>query len=101
MPHKGLFTQGAMVLTERVVDADSVERALGPFTVGKRRPAEGEKNWISGYPMWLVPHRREVNGLIIVEIVDAPWPDDMGDPRSPDESRQMLFGAWSMGFMGP
>jgi hypothetical protein len=101
MPHKGLFTQGVMVLTERVTDADSVERALAPFEVGKRRPAEGEKNWISGYATWLIPHRREANGLVIVDVVDAPWPDGMGDPQSPDKGTQMLFGAWSMGFMGP
>jgi hypothetical protein len=101
MPHKGFFTQGVMILTERVVDPESVERVLAPFTVGKRRPAEGEKNWISGYPTWVIPHRLEVNGLVIVDVIDAPWPDDMGDPQSPDTSKQMLFGAWSMGFMGP
>ena len=101
MPHKGLFTQGAMVLTEQPADAEAVERALGAFDGVKRSPADGEKNWISGYPTWLIPYRREVNGVVTVEVVGAPWPDDMGDPRSPDKNRQMLFGAWSMGFMGP
>jgi hypothetical protein len=99
MPHKGFFTQGAMVLTERPLAADAVERALGPFEVVKRSPAEGEKNWIGGYPNWVIAWRPEVNGHVTVDVVDAPWPDDMGNPKTP--GGQTLFAAWSMGFMGP
>ena len=33
MPHKGFFTQGAMVLTERPLGTDAVERALSSFDV--------------------------------------------------------------------
>jgi len=99
MPHKGFFTQGAMVLTERPLDGDAVERALGPFEVVKRTAAEGEKNWMGGYPCWVVAWRPDVNGFVTVDVVDAPWPDDMGDPQSP--GGQSLFAAWSMGYMGP
>ena len=99
MPHKGFFTQGAMVLTERPLPAEAVGRALDPFRVVKHTPAEGEKNWITGYPEWVISWRPEVNGAVIVDVVDAPWPDDMGDPRSP--GGQSLFAAWSMGYMGP
>ena len=99
MPHKGFFTQGAMVLTERPLEAAAVERALGLFRVVKHTPAQGEKNWTSGYPTWIVEWRPEVNGAVIVDVVDASWPDNMGDPRSP--GGQSLFAAWSMGFMGP
>lgn len=99
MPHKGFFTQGAVVLTERPLAADVVERALAPFRVVKRSPAEGEKNWIGGYPSWVISWRPEVNGAVTVDVVDAPWPDNMGDPKSP--VGQSLFAAWSMGFMGP
>ena len=99
MPHKGFFTQGATVLTERPLSAEAVERALGAFDVVKRTPAEGEKNWIGGYPGWVIAWRPEVNGQVTVDVVDSPWPDDMGDPKSP--GGQSIFAAWSMGFMGP
>jgi hypothetical protein len=99
MPHKGFFTQGAVVLTARPLAADVVSQALAPFRVVKHTPAEGEKNWIGGYPTWVIAWRPEVNGHVTVDVVDAPWPDDMGDPRSP--GGQSLFAAWSMGFMGP
>jgi hypothetical protein len=99
MPHKGFFTQGAMVLTERPIDAEAVERALGAFEVVSRSPGDGEKNWMGGYPKWVVAWRPEANGYVTVDVVDAPWPDDMGDPKSP--GGQSLFAAWSMGFMGP
>ena len=99
MPHKGFFTQGAMVLTERPLAADAMERALESFEVVKRSPAEGEKNWIGGYPTLVISWRREVNGHVTVDVVDAPWPDDMGNPKAP--GGQTLFAAWSMGFMGP
>lgn len=99
MPHKGFFTQGAMVLTERPLDRPAIERALERFANVKHKPGEGEKNWIGGYPAWLVPFRPEANGYVTVDVVDSPWPDDMGDPKDP--SRSSLFAAWSMGFMGP
>lgn len=99
MPHKGFFTQGAMVLTERPLAAEAVERALAPFSVVKRTPAEGEKNWIGGYPSWVIAWRPEVNGAVTVDVVDSPWPDNMGDPKNP--GGQSLYAAWSMGFMGP
>ena len=72
---------------------------LAPFRVDKQTPAEGEKNWIGGYPTWVIAWRPEVNGHVTVDVVDAPWPDNMGDPKSP--GGQSLFAAWSMGFMGP
>jgi hypothetical protein len=97
MPHKGFFTAGASVLLPQPLPTETITRALAPFTVRRHSPAEGEKNWISGYESWLVAFRPEVNGLVIVDQVDAPWPDSMGDPKGD----AMLFGAWSTGFFGP
>lgn len=37
--------------------------------------------------------RPEVNGQVLVDTVDQPWPDSMGDPQKDP----MIFGAWSMG----
>jgi hypothetical protein len=97
---KGLFLQGMVVLFRTLPTVDEVTAALQPLGEVRRRPASGEKNWISGYEGWLLPFRPEANGKVIVELVDAPWPDGMGDPTggAPDK---FLFGAWSMGFMTP
>ena len=56
-------------------------------------------NWITGYPAWVVAWRPEVNGYVTVDVVDAPWPDDMGDPGARRGRRS--FAAWQMGYMGP
>ena len=101
MPFKGFFTQGAVILTERPIPEDEVDQALASFEVAKKLPAEGERQWMSGYPTWLIPYRREVNGLVVVDVVDDPWPDHMGHPSTKDRKEQALFVAWSMGFMGP
>jgi hypothetical protein len=97
---RGLFLQGMAVLFRALPSVDEVTAALQSLGDVGRRPASGEKNWISGYEGWLVPFRPEVNGKVIVELIDAPWPDGMGNPTAaaPDK---FLFGAWSMGFMTP
>lgn len=94
---KGFMSQGLMVLTEEPFSPDAVDHALGNFKVVKRELAQGEKNWMGGYPSWTVEMRPEVNGLVVVEVIDAPWPDHMGDPKSEPH----LVAAWSIGLMGP
>jgi hypothetical protein len=97
---QGLFLQGMVVLFRTVPTVEAVSAALRPLGEVRRRPASGERNWISGYEGWLVPFRPEVNGTVIVELIDTGWPDHMGNPTgdSPDKA---LFAAWSMGFMTP
>ncbi len=109
MPHKGFFTQGVAVLTERALTADDMAGALAKFDVVKHTTAEEERaarpklsefkgfNWMGGHETWVVAFRPEVNGYVVVESIAAPWPDHMGDPKA----EPMLFGAWSMGFFGP
>ena len=58
-----------------IVLGQAVDRALGGFDVVERAPAEGEKNWVSGYPRWVVAWRPEVNGKVTVDVVT-------GSPRS-------------------
>ena len=98
---KGFFTQGAVVLTERALTRDVIEAALRPFKVVKFQPAGGGSGskWMSGAASWTLAYRPEANGSVTVDVVDAPWPDDMGDPST--ETGKDLFVAWSMGFMGP
>src|SRR6187397_1692489 len=103
---KGFFTQGAVVLTDGPIAIDAINRALAPFKVARFTPAEARPGWMGGQPTWLVPYRPDVNGYVLVEAFGVPWPDQMGDPKGAGGTADpmgevMLFGAWSMGIMGP
>ncbi len=92
---KGLYTQSACVLLERPVTLDEIEVALQTFENIKRGdPAE---HWAFGGPTLLMPLREEANGVVTVDIVDQPWPDEMGDPENQPE----IFTAWTAGQFGP
>lgn len=92
---KGFSTQSAMVLLEQPVDLDALMACLAPLRQ-LQRDEHSEPGWMSK-PSVLVPMRPEVNGHVLVDLVDEPWPDGMGDPKEDVD----LFGAWSMGFFGP
>lgn len=92
---KGFSTQSAMVLLEHSVGLDALEACLRPLGQVQRNE-RSEPGWMSK-PSVLVPMRPQVNGHVLVDLVDEPWPDGMGDPKEQVD----LFGAWSMGFFGP
>ncbi|MCA9535516.1 MAG: DUF4261 domain-containing protein [Myxococcales bacterium] len=92
---KGFFTQSAIVLFDGPVAVDALMALLAPLGASTRTDAD-TPSWMSR-PSLLVPMRPEVNGYVVVDVVDEPWPDLMGDPQEQVE----LFGAWSMGFFGP
>jgi len=94
---KGIFTQGVTLLTNGQAglgDAKAALRGQG-FDIVKESPAQGE--WAFGGPTLIVPFLPQVNGYAAVDLVNHPWPDAMGDPKSDP----MTFGAWSMGHFGP
>ena len=95
MPHKGLFTQGIGILLDREVTLDNVTDCLREYRVVKR--LEASQEWPFGGPAVIVSYRPEVNGYVSVDIVNRPWPDDMGDSKT----ATMLFGAWATGHFGP
>src|SRR5215471_719040 len=90
---KGIISQGVCLLTDgRTTIADvrsTVERA--GFQVA--REIEAQESWCFGGPAVLIPYRPEVKGAAAIDVVDRPWPDAMGDPKSDFT----VFGAWSMG----
>jgi len=92
---KGFFTQTACVLLEHVCTLGQIETALQSFEVVKRN--EGTKDWHFSGPEVAIAFRSEKNGYILVDVVDHPWPDDMGSPQNAPD----LFAAWSMGYFGP
>lgn len=92
---KGFFTQGLCVLLGQRVSLNDIEPALGRFEVVGRRDAS--RAWEFGGPTVTIDYRREVNGLVAVDLVDRTWPDHMGDAKT----ETTLFGAWGMGHFGP
>ena len=94
---KGIYSQGVCILTDGQRSIDDAAAALqaAEFEIVKR--TEAQQDWRFGGPTLVVSYRPEVNGYIAVDVVNQPWPDSMGDPKSDS----MLFGAWSMGQFGP
>ncbi|MDF2937539.1 MAG: hypothetical protein K0Q90_2912 [Paenibacillaceae bacterium] len=93
---KGIFTQGIAVLLSEPVTIEQAHRALREqFAVGDIN--DFSKQWAYGGKSFVISFRPEVNGYLMVDIVDRPWPDDMGHPQ--DDPR--LFDAWSLGQFGP
>lgn len=92
---RGMFTQCLCVLFKEPVTLDAVEAALAKFTVRARH--EAADHWALGGPAISLAFLPEVNGHAMVDLVDHPWPDDMGDPQK----ETTIFGAWTMGQFGP
>ena len=92
---KGLFTQGIAILAERPIGLDEIQPLLPnhPFL----RTIEAREEWVFGGPSAVIAYRPEANGILVIDTVDHPWPDSMGDPKTDS----MVFGAWVMGQFGP
>lgn len=92
---KGFFTQSVMVLLERPITLDTLAECLKDLD-GARRVERAGSTWMGGTG-FVLPMRPEVNGAVIVDLVDRPWPDHMGDTKHETD----LFSAWTMGWFGP
>src|SRR5690349_3554554 len=95
MPSKIFYTQGLAILLRRAMTLDAIESCLDGFTIVSRQ--EESTDWHLSGPSLVVAYRPEVNGCVMVDIVDHPWPDQMGDPKTEPE----LFGQWHLGQFGP
>ena len=95
MPTKGFFTQGVAVLFRHKITLASLEPLLSSFKIVKR--SEEFEKWEFSGPSFILEYRPEVNGYIAVDIVERPWPDQMGDKIN----ERMLLGAWAVGQFGP
>ncbi len=94
---RGLFSQSLCVLLERTPSLDELQGALAGFAQRNASPRRDNATWFGGFDEVLLPYREELNGHVLVDIVDRRWPDSMGDPKDEQE----LFGAWTMGAFGP
>jgi len=94
---KGFFTQGVSLLTNGQTTIADVKSALHQqgFDIVKETSAHG--SWAFGGPSVVVAFVPSVNGYVCIDVVNQPWPDAMGDPKSDPT----IFAAWSMGHFGP
>lgn len=92
---KGIFTQSSYVLLDRPVTLDAAVKKLGEFELlGRQKPAE---SWAFGGPAAVLAMPGVRRGRVVVDVVDQPWPDGMGDPKADPD----VFGAWGTGQFGP
>lgn len=92
---KGLFTQGIMVLLRQSVTIQEVADCLSDFYPSEPMPAS--EDWTFLGPFVLMDMEEDGTGKVVVDIVEHPWPDKMGDPESPAD----VVAGWELGSFGP
>src|SRR5579863_122991 len=94
MTHKGFYTQCLVILLRAPVSLSDILDRLSAFQaeVYEARVAE----WFEGDHSVVLPFRAEVNGRVVVDLVDGSWPDHLGDTEREIE----LFAASHMGHFG-
>lgn len=94
---KSFFTQGVCVLLEHALSLDEVEGYLADYTLLGRQTGGKAETWALGGTGIIVVFRPEVRGLVVVDVVERQWPDDIGSPLTDP----MVLAAWAMGAFGP
>ncbi|MBC8104291.1 MAG: hypothetical protein H7Z41_17080 [Cytophagales bacterium] len=95
-PPKALFTQAAAILLSRTPSEEEVLQALLLASPIEARSTTGGRNWCEGQALLVLPFLPERNGYVLVDIVDRPWPDALGESEEPE-----IVGAWNAGHFGP
>lgn len=94
---KGFVTQCMVLLTDGRTTVDDLKAALREHDIDIAKQVPPGENWCFGGDTLIIPFLPKVNGYAALDVVNHPWPDSMGDPKS----NPMLFAAWSMGHFGP
>jgi len=94
MTHKGFYTQCLVILLRAPVSLHDILDRLSSFQAQANEP--GSSDWFRGSLSVTLPFRADANGTVVVDLIDRPWPDQMGDAERETE----LFGAWHMGHFG-
>jgi hypothetical protein len=98
MATNALFTQSAYILLDRPVPTEALSAALRSFNLlGPKDAAPGPTGWAFGGEGLMLSMEPELRGVILVDHVPRPWPDDLGESDPEGD----LFAAWTMGYFGP
>lgn len=92
---KGFFSQGLCILLSEPVSLDRIAQALKDFEIAGR-PSGGDDELVD-LPSVLISFRPDVDGQVLLSVVENRWPDEMGDPQEQPD----VFVAWSLGQFGP
>lgn len=94
---KGLYTASTAVLLEPGTPWGAVEAVLDAFEPrGRLEPGPRPSRWAGG-ACAVLGMPGGAPGELLVDLVDAPWPDAMGNAKDEPD----LFAAWVMGGFGP
>lgn len=91
----GIFTQTLCLLLKAPATLDRIAQILAEYEISGRN--DTSESWEFSGPALIIAHRPEVDGYVVVDLVDQPWPDDMGY----EDQKSLLFGAWKSGQFGP
>lgn len=95
-PRRGVWTQCVCVLFDTQPRLSLLREQLGGHSVVGESPATpGVAGWATAGPSFDVAYRPDVNGYARIDVVDRPWPDEMG------ASEGSIFAAWARGAFGP
>ncbi|MBB3207470.1 hypothetical protein FHS27_003291 [Rhodopirellula rubra] len=96
---KGLFTQGIVVLLRESVSIQDIAATIDEFYPSD--PIEASEDWTFLGPAVLMNMDEDGSGKVVVDVVDQPWPDAMGDPDSDSEIDRKIHEAFGLGNFGP
>lgn len=94
MARKGLYTQCLVILLRAPVSLRDILDRLNAFE--PRAHEAKDFGWFGRGISVVLPFRADVNGTVIIDLIDQPWPDHMGDTERETE----LFAAWCTGHFG-
>ncbi|MBX9567755.1 MAG: DUF4261 domain-containing protein [Candidatus Obscuribacterales bacterium] len=90
-----IYPQCLCVLYDREIGLENIEKALSSFEIVGRND-EPALEWMYSGPNISLSYLPEDRGFIIIDVVNRPWPDEMGDP----DHEAGLFTAWTLGQFG-
>ncbi len=91
-----LFRQCLCLLTDGTTSIADVLAALTSAKLNVTREIAAANDWQHGGPSLTVTCGPGRNDAALVDVVNQPWPDSMGDPSADP----VTFGAWALGHFG-